>query len=207
MLKELLLFTYWLVRHPDFWFIPIPTLSVRLPLVTYPSLCSNCVTYRTQCHSIGHQVLPIQPLPREAEEFTRGGKHSYHVPLLTYLAWLQPISNDSKLIFNHVKIKDALLMVKSLTKNSGHTYQQSWISIHFNQLPKVIASSKNSFQNCSFKETHFNIAHSKKTYFEIAHSKMYFKLLSKKYLFISASINAVKSKTSINKSLIMMVLF
>ena len=33
---------------------PFPTQSVRLPLVTYPSLCSNCVTYRTLCHAIGH---------------------------------------------------------------------------------------------------------------------------------------------------------
>ena len=27
-----------------------------------------------------------QPLPRKAEDFPRGGKHSNHVPLLTYLA-------------------------------------------------------------------------------------------------------------------------
>ena len=65
---------------------PIPTQSVRLPLVTYLSLSSTCVTYRTPCHSIGHQVLPTQPLPREAEDFPRGGNHSEHVPLLTYLA-------------------------------------------------------------------------------------------------------------------------
>ena len=70
---------------------PFPTQSVRLPLVTYPSLCSTIMTYRTPCHVSGHQVLPTQPLPREAEDFPRGGKHSKHVPLLTYLAWLQPI--------------------------------------------------------------------------------------------------------------------
>ena len=50
---------------------PFPTQSVRLTLVTYPSLCSTCVTYRTPCHAIGHQVLPSQPLPREAEDFPR----------------------------------------------------------------------------------------------------------------------------------------
>ena len=34
------------------------TESVRLPMVTYPSLYSTCVTYGTRCHAIGHQVLP-----------------------------------------------------------------------------------------------------------------------------------------------------
>ena len=28
-------------------------------LVTYSSLCNTCMTYRTPCHSIDHQVLPI----------------------------------------------------------------------------------------------------------------------------------------------------
>ena len=63
---------------------PFPTQSVRLPLVTYPSLCSISVTYRTPCHASGHQVLLTQP--SEAEDFPRGGNHSMHVPLLTYLA-------------------------------------------------------------------------------------------------------------------------
>ena len=103
-----------------------PTQSVRLLLGTYPRLCSTCVTYRTPCHASSHQVFPIQPLPRKAEDFPRGGKHSKHVLLLTYLAWLQPIINNLKLIFKHVKNKDALLVVKallvgkSLIKNSGH---------------------------------------------------------------------------------------
>ena len=63
-----------------------PTQSVRLLLGTYPRLCSTCVTYRTPCHASSHQVFPIQPLPRKAEDFPRGGKHSKHVLLLTYLA-------------------------------------------------------------------------------------------------------------------------
>ena len=69
---------------------PFPTLSVRLPLVTYPSLCSTCVTYRTLCHVIGHQVLPTQPLPREVEDFPRGDKHFKHVPPPTYLIYFSP---------------------------------------------------------------------------------------------------------------------
>ena len=47
------------------------TQSVRLPLVTYPSPSSICVTYRTPCHTSGHQVLPTQPLLREAGSFLR----------------------------------------------------------------------------------------------------------------------------------------
>ena len=69
---------------------PFPTQSVRLPLVTYPSLCSTCVTYRTLCHAIGHQVLPTQPLPREVEDFPRGDKYFKHVPPPTYLIYFSP---------------------------------------------------------------------------------------------------------------------
>ena len=39
----------------------ILTRSVRLPVVTYQSLCSTRVAYRTPCHAIGHQVLPTHP--------------------------------------------------------------------------------------------------------------------------------------------------
>ena len=34
-------FTYWLPKHPVFWFTLTLTQSVRLPMVTYPSLCST----------------------------------------------------------------------------------------------------------------------------------------------------------------------
>ena len=82
--------TYWLPKHPVFLFTLALTQSVRLPMVTYPSLCSTCVTYWTLCHAIGHQVLPTQPLPREAEDFPRGDRHFKHVPPLTYLIYLSP---------------------------------------------------------------------------------------------------------------------
>ena len=36
--------------------------SVRPALVPYHSLCNTCVTYKTLCCSIGHQVLPTKPL-------------------------------------------------------------------------------------------------------------------------------------------------
>ena len=135
-----------------------PTQSVRLPMVTYPSLRSPCVTYKTLCHAIGHQVLPTQPLPREAEDFPRGGNHFKHVPLPTYLAWLQPIYYNSRLVFIHVKTVKIFLVVKTLIKNIEH---QLHLSVSTNQkirlLPQKmhfrtwvslkIALSKNTFQN------------------------------------------------------------
>ena len=106
---------------------PFPKQLVRLLLVNYPSLCSTCVTYRTLYYASNHQVLPTQPLPWQAEDFPRDGNHSKHMPLLTYLAWFQPFTNNSILIFKHVKTKDALLLVKSLAKSimsSCHLNQQ-----------------------------------------------------------------------------------
>ena len=53
-----LLFTYWLHKHPVFWFTPLfSTQSVRPPFAAYPWLCSACLTYGTPYHAIGHQVL------------------------------------------------------------------------------------------------------------------------------------------------------
>ena len=49
-------------------------------------MCSTYVTYSIPCHASGHQALPSQALPKEAEYFPMGGNHSKHVPLLTYLA-------------------------------------------------------------------------------------------------------------------------
>ena len=66
------------------------TQPVRLHLVTYHSLCSTSVIYRTSCHASGYKVLPTQPLPREEEDFSRGYKHPKHVPLLTYLICFSP---------------------------------------------------------------------------------------------------------------------
>ena len=96
--------------------LPFLTQLVRLPLVTYPSLCSINVTYRVLYHVSGHLMLLTQTFPREAEDFLRGSNHCKHVPLLIYLAWLQPIINNLRLIFTHVKTKDVLLVVKILIK-------------------------------------------------------------------------------------------
>lgn len=65
-----------------------PTQSVKIPFVTFHSLCSPCVAYRTPCHSIGgHQVLFIQPLHREAKNFPMGNKYFEHVFLLTWVIY------------------------------------------------------------------------------------------------------------------------
>ena len=55
-------------------------------------------------------------IPREAEDFLRGGNHSKHVPLPTYLAWLQPIYYNSEFKFIYVKTIKILLVVKTLIK-------------------------------------------------------------------------------------------
>ena len=102
------LFIYWLPRHSVFWFTLAQ--SVRSPLVTYPSLWSTCMTYTTSCYAIGHQTFPTQPLPRQVEDFPRGGSHSKHMPLLTCFAWLQPICYNPK-------FEKVLLVVKSLITN------------------------------------------------------------------------------------------
>ena len=115
ILWQPLLFVYWLPKHPVFWFNL--TQSVRPPMVTYPSLCSTCVIYKTLCLAIGHQVLPTQPLPREAEDFPSGDNHSKHMPLLTYLGWLQIICYNSKFVFIDVNTAKVLLVVKTLIKN------------------------------------------------------------------------------------------
>ena len=63
-------------------------------MVTYsyigylPLTCSTCMTYGTLCHAIGHQVLPSQPLRREAEDFPNGERQFKHVLPLTYLICL-----------------------------------------------------------------------------------------------------------------------
>ena len=135
MNRQPLLFTYWLLKYPVFWLTYFPTQSVRLPtLVTYFSLCSTCATYRTPCHFIDHQVLPTQPLTREAGHFLGGDKHSKNIPLVTCQAWLQPIINKSRLIFKKKTVE------KTLIKN--HIIVAALINSLFNQLSIILISFK-----------------------------------------------------------------
>ena len=55
-------------------------------------------------------------IPREAEDFPGGDNHSKHVPLPTYLAWLQSIYYNSRLVFMLVKDAKLFLVVKTLIK-------------------------------------------------------------------------------------------
>ena len=60
------------------------TVRGRLPLVTYPSLCSTYVTYKIPWRS---PVPPTQPLPKETKDYPSRDKYFKHVPPLTYLIY------------------------------------------------------------------------------------------------------------------------
>ena len=85
------------------------------------------------------------------------------------------------------------------------------MSSDFNQLP-TSCSLKKCISKLLFQKAHFNIApskllpqkmHFKKHISKLLPQKMHFKITITKIVFISASINAVKGKIDINKSLIM----
>ena len=65
----------WLIRHPVFLFTPFQPQSVRLCLVTYSSLSSTCMTYRTPCFASSYQIFPTQPAPTEVEDLPGVGKN------------------------------------------------------------------------------------------------------------------------------------
>ena len=93
------------------------TQPVSLHLSPNHLLCSIRVTYGTPCQAISHEVLPTQPLPREAEYFLRGDRYPKHVSLLSYIACLQLVINNSGLVFKTmVKTGNILIVVKSLVK-------------------------------------------------------------------------------------------
>ena len=158
-------------------------------------------------------MLPTQPLPREAGDGPRDGKHSNRVPQLTYLAWLQPIINNSRLIFKHGKTEDALHVVKGLIRNTVATLISScWsefiLTIYLKQLLKKMHFKtfeffqKNSLQYCSLKTAPWTNSFQKK-HFKITPSKNAFQNCYQKIFFLSACINVVKGKININKSVIM----
>ena len=94
------------------------TQSVRSPLLPSHSLLNTCVTYGTSCCSIAHQLLPTQPLPREARDFTRGGKYVKQVPLSTYLV-------------SHQNCKTWQVLFYVLGSVTEHYINPRWFSIHF----------------------------------------------------------------------------
>lgn len=69
-----------------FWFPSFYQYSQSRHLGTISCrLCSTCMTYGTSCHTIGHQVLPTQYLPRDVVGFSRGSKYPKDEPLPTFL--------------------------------------------------------------------------------------------------------------------------
>ena len=50
------------------WLLFLTTQLVKLPLVTYPLLCSTCVTKGTLCYAIGHELLPEQTFTASATD-------------------------------------------------------------------------------------------------------------------------------------------
>ena len=89
-------------------------------------------------------------LPREAEDFPRGGSHPKHMAPLTYLAWLQPICYSSRLVFIHVNTPKVLPMVKTLIKiwGSSQTNQQPWK----HKAVATLISNHKLQNNCSLKK-------------------------------------------------------
>ena len=98
--------------------LPTPAFNI----IPHPSV-SYCHVFRpilyfwpSPSQSDWQQFL-TQPLPREAEGLPRGSNYSNHVPLLTYLTWLQPIYYDLGFVFIHVKLWIFLLVVKTLIRS------------------------------------------------------------------------------------------
>ena len=95
-------------------------------------------------------AFSTQPILREVEDFPRGGNHSKHVPLLTYLAWLQPIYYNPGFVFIHVKLINIFACGENFDQKSID--QQSWIK----KPSKIIALSKNALQNCYLRGALWN---------------------------------------------------
>ena len=91
-----------------------------MPLVTKCfSLNSPAPVWLTRLHAtpLVAKCFSLNPLPREEEDFPRGGNHSKHEPLPTYLAWLQLSYYDLGFVFIHGKLRIFLLVEKTVINN------------------------------------------------------------------------------------------
>ena len=57
----------------------------------YPTTQCAVLKWLTGCHATPLVTKYFQALPKEAEDFLRGGKHTKDVPLPTFLANLKPV--------------------------------------------------------------------------------------------------------------------
>ena len=60
MLRQPLLFVYWLPKYRVFWFTTLFSVQLVIPpLVIYSSLCSTCVIYGMSYHVRCHRHFPL----------------------------------------------------------------------------------------------------------------------------------------------------
>ena len=85
-------------------------------------------------------------LPREVDDFLRGGNHSKHMPPLTYLAWLQPIYYNSRFVFIHINI------TKLFTCGENFDKKIFFFQVQF---LKILFFSRFSFENIIFFQVQF----------------------------------------------------
>ena len=99
MFGQPLRFAYWLPEHPVFWFPSCFSQHSQLDCLWLPIFDCAAPVPLTGCHatSLVTKCFSPNPLPREADDFPKGSNDSKHVPLLTYLAWLQPICYNSQI--------------------------------------------------------------------------------------------------------------
>ena len=106
-------------------------------------------------------------LPREVEDFPRGGNHFGYIPPLTYLGWLQPIYYNSRLAFIHINITKAFTCGENFDKKKFIFFQVQFLKIRLlnrsaitliNQQPwkhksaATLISNHKLQNNCSLKK-------------------------------------------------------
>ena len=139
-----------------------------LPLIVQPLCDLQDIMPRYWSPDASHPTLP-----REAEDFPRGGNHSKHMSLFTYLAWLQPIYYNSKLIFiraNAAKHKAPATLISSHKLNTKIIAPPPLKNAFQNIGTHQNCSLKNAFENigahqkCSSKKIHFKTSVIKKIF-------------------------------------------
>ena len=124
-----------------------------MPEVTHTFNSLTCDLWDTMPYQ-GSPTL----IPREAKDYPRGNNHYKHVPLPTYLAWLEPIYYNSRYVFIHVKtnfacgedinlIKKHRAEAKLISSNENIEQQPHPSAAAMNQKINITAPSKNAFQN------------------------------------------------------------
>ena len=101
--------------------------------------------------------MSLTLLPREAEDFCRGGNHSKHMPLLTYLAWLQPIYYNSRFVFMHINITKIFTCGENFNKKTLFSLRFSIWKYYFfpGSVLKILFFSRFSFENIIFFQVKF----------------------------------------------------